>query len=266
MTAPGIGQLFDRVASSYDQSGVAFFGPIADRLVDALDPREGERCLDVGCGRGAVAQRLVERVGPSGEVLGLDLSPEMVRLAAADTPGARFEVGDAMAPGPADAGWDLIAASLVLFFLPDPVAALTAWNARLRPGGRAGVTTFGAQDATWREVDAVLQPYLPDLDPRSAQAMERFKTDEGVEQMLTAAGLVDVRTSRTSLPVVFADTDQWFAFSMGTGQRRAWQSVPEDERAAVRARCEQALQAGRRPDGAFEVAQDVRVTTGRRPS
>jgi ubiquinone/menaquinone biosynthesis C-methylase UbiE len=260
-----IGRLFDAVAAGYDQTGVRFFGEIADRLVAELDPQVGERCLDVGCGRGAVASRLLARVGPQGDVLGLDLSPEMVRLAAQDWPMARFEVGDAVAPGPADEGWDLIASSLVLFFLPDPVAALVAWRSRLRRRGRLGITTFGAQDDTWRAVDEVLQPYLPAQDPRSAEATKLFRTDEGVEGMLKAAGFIDVKTVRSSLPVVFEDVDQWYAFSISTGQRRAWAAVPEDERSAVRDRCAGLLEAARRPDGAIEVAQDVRVTTGRRP-
>lgn len=260
-----VATLFDLVSADYDQSGVAFFGPIADRLVTALDPREGERCLDVGCGRGAVATRLVERVGPGGEVLGVDLAPGMVEQAASAVPGARFEVGDAMAPGQVDAGWDLVASSLVLFFLPDPVAALTAWTQRLRPGGRLGITTFGAQDDVWRAVDEVLRPWLPEADPRSNTMMQRFGSDQGVDDMLHEAGLADVVSTRSPLPVVFADADQWHRFSLSTGQRAAWARVPEEERPDVRARCVEQLEGARRPDGCYEVAQDVRVTTASRP-
>lgn len=259
----GIGQIFNSLAAEYDQTGVPFFGPIAGQLVAELAPQEGERCLDVGCGRGAVSRLLTERVGQRGEVLGIDVSSEMVRLAAQDVPGARFEVGDAVAPGPADAGWDLIASSLVLFFLADPVAALAAWRSRLRRRGRLGITTFGAQDPTIAAVDELLKPFLHAHDHRPADVREQFGSDEAVDGMLKAAGYVDVRSERRSLPIVFADADQWFAFSMSTGQRRAWAAVPEGERPAVRARCEALLEAGRRPDGAIEVSQDVRVTTGR---
>lgn len=264
MTNP-VATLFDSIAADYDQSGVAFFGPIADRLVTALDPRPGERCLDVGCGRGAVAARLVERVGPDGEVLGVDLAPGMVEQAIRAVPAARFEVGDAMAPGAEDAGWDLVASSLVLFFLPDPVAALSAWTRRLRPGGRLGITTFGAQDDVWRAIDEVLRPWLPEADPRSNTMMQRFGSDQGVDDMLREAGLADVISTRSPLPVVFADADQWHRFSMSTGQRAAWGRVPEEERPGVRARCVAVLEQARRPGGDYEVAQDVRVTTGRRP-
>jgi ubiquinone/menaquinone biosynthesis C-methylase UbiE len=160
MTNP-VASLFDLVAADYDQTGVAFFGPIADRLVTALDPQPGERCLDVGSGRGAVTRRLVERVGPHGDVLGVDLSAEMVRRATAEVPGARFEVGDAAAPGPADGGWDVVAGGLVLFFLRDPVGALAAWRERLRSlvaarlAGWAGLTRpgLGGQPHIFAELD-----------------------------------------------------------------------------------------------------------------
>jgi trans-aconitate methyltransferase len=259
-----VARLFDALAPDYDQSGVAFFGPIAQLLVDALAPAPGERCLDVGCGRGAVSRLLLDRVGPTGDVLGVDLSRAMVDHATRDVPGARFQVADASVPptGP----WDVVASGLVLFFLPDPVAALRAWYGELRPGGRAGVTTFGPQDPVWASVDEVLQPYLPTLDPRSKEAMARFRTTEGVEQMLRDAGFADVATTTTELPVVFGDADQWWAFSVSTGQRRAWDAVPEGERAAVRARCVERLEGARQPDGSYRTSQQVRVTTGVRPA
>lgn len=256
---------FDLVAADYDRTGVAFFGPIADRLVDAVDPQPGERCLDVGSGRGAVSARLMARVGPTGHVLGVDLSPRMVQQAARDVPGATFHVGDAMAPAPANGAWDVVTGGLVLFFLPDPVAALRAWRDRLRPGGRVGITTFGAQDPRWRALDQVLSAWMPQHDPRAAGARQRFSSDESVEEMLREAGFADVTTRREPLTVVFDDAEQWYRFSTSTGQRAAWERIPPDERPQVRARCPELLEQVRREDGAYEVSQDVRVTTGRRP-
>ncbi len=67
--------VFDMVADDYDQSGVSFFQPIADRLAAALDVRPGERAVDVGCGRGAVTLRLAEAVGDTGHVTAVDVAP-----------------------------------------------------------------------------------------------------------------------------------------------------------------------------------------------
>ena len=66
--------LFDAVADSYDQVGVDFFQPIAEGLVAELEPKPGERGLDLGCGRGAALLPIARAVGPSGSAVGGDLS------------------------------------------------------------------------------------------------------------------------------------------------------------------------------------------------
>ena len=148
--------------------------PVADRLVTVLAPQSGERCLDVGCGSGEVSRLLAERVGQLGDVLGIDGSAELVRTAAADVAGARFEVGDTVSPGPADAGWDLIASGDALASMPDPVAALAAWRSRLRRRGRLGVATCGPAAETQTAIGSV-------------------------EDLFRAAGFIEVRTECTAV-------------------------------------------------------------------
>jgi protein-L-isoaspartate O-methyltransferase len=63
-----IAKIFDGAAPTYDSVGVAWFRPIAERLVHELAPVPGEQALDVGCGRGAVLFPLAEAVGPTGHV------------------------------------------------------------------------------------------------------------------------------------------------------------------------------------------------------
>src|SRR5215510_3163017 len=46
--------------------------PTTERLLDRAGVAPGMRCLDVGCGIGAVTVELARRVGPSGHVLGID--------------------------------------------------------------------------------------------------------------------------------------------------------------------------------------------------
>ena len=156
--------VFDRAADMYDAVGVPWFGPIAAGLVAELDVRPGERVLDIGCGRGAALRPLALATGPGGRAVGIDLAPRMVELTARDLaayPQVEVVVGDAGAPGFPAASFDVVAASLVVFFLPDPAAALEAWTGLLAPGGRLGVTTVGAQDDRWRRVDDVFAPYRP---------------------------------------------------------------------------------------------------------
>lgn len=61
----------------------AQLAPLGQLAVDRIDPRPGERALDVGCGCGQSALQLADRVGPTGRVLGVDLSAPMLARAAA---------------------------------------------------------------------------------------------------------------------------------------------------------------------------------------
>lgn len=269
--AKGIVGVFDRVADTYDAVGVDWFVPIAAGLVRRLEPVPGERALDVGCGKGAALLPLAEAVGPTGHVTGIDLAPRMVeaaQAAAAARGHAQVEVhvGDASAPHLPERSYDLVASSLVLFFLPDPAAALAAWAALVRPGGRIGVATFGPADPVWRAVDEVFTPYLPPgmRDARTTGRRGPFASDAGMESLFEGAGLTEVRTVTGTVDAVLRDLDHWYAFSWSHGQRAMWECVPEAEREQVRSAAGRILEGARQPDGAFRLGQQIRYTLGRR--
>ncbi len=267
--------LFDAVADSYDQVGVDFFQPIAEGLVAELEPKSGERALDLGCGRGAALLPIARAVGPSGSAVGGDLSPVMVARAAAlaaDEGLSQVEVLvlDAQEPdldATVDEGFDLLSSSLVLFFLPDPVDALARWRSLARPGGRVGVSTFGGPDRTWHSIDSLFEPYLPPelVDARTTGAAGPFESDAGVEAMFTSAGWRDARSVELALPVRFDGPDHWYRFTMSTGQRGFWGLVPEDKRPGIRAAATRIIQEAAAPDGSVTFTQRVRYTLARNP-
>jgi ubiquinone/menaquinone biosynthesis C-methylase UbiE len=270
MTVEQVRSLFERVADDYDQSGVAFFDPIAARLTDLLGARPGERALDVGCGRGAATLRLAGRVGPGGSVTAVDLAPAMVThtrrtVEEAGLGQVRVQVMDATRPSLPAGSFDVVASSLVLFFLPDPADALRRWLALLRPGGRIGVSTFGAMDPVLAAVTDLFRPFHPPqmLDPRIEREDDPFRSDSAMEALMASAGGSDVRTEVQALPVVFDDVAQWRAWTMSTGQRMFWARMSSEEQASVAARAGEVLERARRPDGTIVVHQDVRHTLAR---
>jgi ubiquinone/menaquinone biosynthesis C-methylase UbiE len=261
----GVAGVFDRAADTYDAVGVPWFGPIAAGLVEELDVRPGERVLDLGCGRGAALLPLARAAGPTGRALGLDLAPRMVALTAQDArdlPQVEVRLGDAAAPDVEAGAFDVLSCCLVLFFLPDPAAAVRAWPRVLAPGGRVGVTTFGPVDPLWRALDDVFTPFLPPalLDARTSGRRGPFASDEGVEALLTGAGLSDVRTAHRTVQVRFSGPEQWLAFSWSHGQRAMWEAVPEERRDEVRDQA-YAVLAG---EPELVLTQSVRHTLGRR--
>ncbi|WP_275412544.1 class I SAM-dependent methyltransferase [Actinoplanes palleronii] len=262
-----VAAVFDRVADVYDTVGVPWFTPIAQRLVALAAPARGERVLDAGCGRGAATIAAAEAVGADGHVTGVDLSPGMVEACRADIAAlglttVDIQLMDASAPALPAAGYDLVVSSLVVFFLPDPLAALTAWRGLLAPGGRLAISTFGPRDQVWDAVDATFRPYLPAgmLDARTTGAAGPFSTDAGVEELVGAAGYTGVRTVSFDLAVTFADVDEWYAFSRSHGQRAMWDAIPDDARDTVITAAGRHLEQARGADGRIRLNQQVRCT------
>jgi SAM-dependent methyltransferase len=79
--ATGAQTAYTRDASSYETRTSAFES-YRRRLVDLLPLRRGDVVLDVGCGTGLCFERLVARVGPTGRVIGVDPSADMLAIAA----------------------------------------------------------------------------------------------------------------------------------------------------------------------------------------
>ena len=101
----------------------------------------GERVVDCGSGAGTDALIATRLVGPSGRVIGIDMTPEMLAKARTNAVEAgltnvEFREGILEAL-PAETGWaDVVISNGVLNLVPDKAAALAEMYRVLRPGGR----------------------------------------------------------------------------------------------------------------------------------
>ena len=253
--------MFDSLSPVYDQSGVPFFGLVAGGLVDRLQVCPGERVLDIGSGRGAATFRLAEAVGPDGRVDALDLAPGMVRLLGEDTahlPQVHVTQSNAADPQPPAPPYDVIASSLVIFFLDDPTGALTRWRALLRPGGRAGLATFQPWVGTWKALDALYDEFADEPMPDD----DRWDTDAQVETMLSDAGFSEVRSETARYAIPFADHEEWRRWSLATPMGGLWRRTPESQHAEIMRRATRLLDGSRDATGRIVLEVDARYTFG----
>ncbi|WP_141847019.1 class I SAM-dependent methyltransferase [Humibacillus xanthopallidus] len=266
----GVRRVFDLVAADYDNVGVSFFQPIADGLVEAVGAAPGDRALDLGCGNGTSSRALAAAVAPGGSLVGIDLSPAMAELARRSLEGSPVDVtvlvGDASDPDLPAASFDVAISSLVIFFLPEPAAALSRWVRLLAPGGRIGLSTFGPSNEQWQTLEAPLRDFMPPLDPRSVGPQSPFASDEGMAALLADAGATDVRTSSRRVEFAFDSFDQWLRFSRSVGQRVAWERMSQDDTSRVLEETRRRFDAAAAPDGTLPVWQQVRYTVGSRPT
>ena len=72
---------YKRLSVQYDYA-TRRIEPVRQKVIDSLQLKAGDRVLDVACGTGKSFAMLREAVGPQGEVVGVELSPEMLKIAA----------------------------------------------------------------------------------------------------------------------------------------------------------------------------------------
>ncbi|MEA2583186.1 MAG: arsenite methyltransferase [Thermomicrobiales bacterium] len=105
------------------------------------EPAPGETVLDLGCGAGFDALQAAQMVGPTGRVIGVDMTPAMLDKARANAEvlgltNAEFREGYLEALPVADDSVDLVISNGVVNLCPDKAAVLAEAYRVLKPGGR----------------------------------------------------------------------------------------------------------------------------------
>ena len=111
-------------------------------LVAWLDPRPGERVLDLGCGTGALTAAIA---AAGAEAEGVDRDEAMLTVARREHPGIRFRRLDAREIS-VDRPLDAVFSNAALHWMPDQDAVIGGVAAALRPGGRFVVEMGGRRN------------------------------------------------------------------------------------------------------------------------
>ena len=234
---------FNVEAGAYARFMGRFAEPLADRFVDLVDARSGQRALDVGCGPGTVTERLSRRLGPDA-VVAVDPSGPFVEAARGRCPGVDVRLGVAEALPFDDDTVDLALAQLVVHFMTDPVAGLREMARVARPGGTvsACVWDFGGGRAPlstfWRAAR--------DLDPSMVDESAVAGAGSGhLAGLFREAGLDDLRSHELTVVSRYADFAEWWEpYTLGVGLVGDYVARLEpDARRAVEARCRELLPA-----------------------
>jgi trans-aconitate 2-methyltransferase len=109
-----------------------FVWKMGEGVVELLEPRAGERILDLGCGPGQLTQKISES---GADVLGVDSSPSMIGQARQNFPKLRFVLQDA-ASMTFETEFDAVFSNAALHWMLDPVAVVSGVSKALKPGGR----------------------------------------------------------------------------------------------------------------------------------
>ncbi|KAK6430593.1 hypothetical protein LTR95_013248 [Oleoguttula sp. CCFEE 5521] len=187
--------LYDDRATRYDDSWHPRF---ARHVVELLDLQPSEHVLDLACGTGLVTFAAAQAVGPTGTIIGVDISSGM--LAQAHLKRQNTNVGNVQLHQHSITGlsslaavrgrhFDAITCASALVLLSNPALALKHWARFLKPGGKliTDVTHVRSQlgHLTLERVGQTLEIPIPSY-------RLNFETPQKFEDLLSAAGLQNV--------------------------------------------------------------------------
>jgi ubiquinone/menaquinone biosynthesis C-methylase UbiE len=140
---------------------------IHELVIERLDPRGGERLLDLACGTGAMAERAAAR---GAEVTGVDLAPALIDTALDRAAGLGlqidYRVGDCERLQLADAGFDAVCSTCGVMFAPDHAATARELARVTRPGGRIALANWTPAGGVAR-MFRMMAPFQPAPPPSS---------------------------------------------------------------------------------------------------
>lgn len=234
--------------------------PVTGPLLAFAEPRAASVVLDVGCGCGATTIEFARAAGPSGRVVGIDISQPMLARAQErlrEFANTTFLLGDAAELPLHDLAADLIVSRFGVMFFGDPVAAFANLRAGLASGGRVRFACWRPiHENPWMQIPlhAAYEhaPRLPKPDPEEPGPFS-FADAARVTRVLTAAGFTPPSFTPLDITLDIAgggELEDAVLRSSGMGPvKRALADQPEDVRAAAIDSIRRALEPYATPAG-----------------
>ncbi len=219
-------------------------------IMPALPISSGDKILDVGCGFGDTAIQMARRIGPEGDVLGIDCCQAFIDHAwhcaeQSWTGNVRFATRD-IERGIEDGQFDFVFARFGTMFFANPVAGLRAMRQAMKPGGQmAHIVWRQRADNPWLiAARDIVQSFLPvpGDDARTCGPGPFSMADEDVTRaQMEAAGFVDIEFKRIDAKVMVGSTiEEAIAFQLAIGPAgetfREAGDLAEQKRPAIEAR------------------------------
>jgi SAM-dependent methyltransferase len=252
---------FGGPADVYDR----FVGRYGASLASALTAgaRPGMRALDVGCGPGALAAVLADRLGGS-SVAAVDPSPQFVTACRERLPDVDVREAPAEALPFEDGSFDITYSQLVVNFLADPEGGVREMARVTRAGGTvaACVWDYAGEMTLLRAFwDAAHE-----VDPERAAAADegavmRWCAEGELGELWEAAGLESVRSGALTARATYADfEDLWAPLPTGVGPAGAFcESLAAEDQARLHDALRRRLGVG---DAPFELTARAWAVAG----
>ena len=212
-------------------------------IVEAAHVQPGMRVLDIACGTGEPAISLAALLAGDGEVVGVDISPEPLKIAEERATqrglsNAIFQQADAHALPFPDNSFDCITSRLGIMFFADLPRALSEMRRVLKPEGRAILLVWGPFEQPYfhTTIGTALRMLPNAVMPESGRKMFALADGDRLTQALEQAGFLQVKEELVTVPWTWIGTPEeiWEYFQNVTVPFASLlQSIPAERRAEI---------------------------------
>ena len=193
---------FDVVGESYDD--VTYFKQPISHLTQISRIETGDRVLDIACGTGWMTLEVLRRVGPPGNVIGIDLSEVLIKIARDKLTAQGFQnfdlaVMDGQHLDYDDESFNAISCASALMAFPDILSTLLEWKRVLKPGGRVAFSSWGVGFRMPHRVNLVECINRVNPGPAPLRVNESLDSAIQCQDFLAEAGFGDIEVSEVDL-------------------------------------------------------------------
>ncbi|MGB5077927.1 MAG: methyltransferase domain-containing protein [Sphingorhabdus sp.] len=185
--------------------------PIGEALLKQAEFKSGERVLDIGCGGGGTTIAIAKSVAPGGEVVGIDISPDLTtastqRATDANVTNIRFICADAASIQLAEAPFDRLFSRFGSMFFAEPHKAFGNLHSLLHPGAQIDLAVWGPpRENLWMmEMMGVVRRYVdvPPAIPRTPGPFA-FEDLDYLNEVLASGGFskIDISSYQGLQPI-----------------------------------------------------------------
>jgi len=260
-------ETFRASADAYDRLMGRYAVELAPALIEFAGVEPGMSAVDVGCGPGALAAALVERLGADC-VSAAEPSEPFAEACRSRLPGVEVVVAGAESLPFPDGAFDVALSQLVVNFMGDAEAGVHEMTRVTRPGGIVASCVWDYADGM-----TVLRAFWDaarDVEPEGGAAADegvvmRWCAEGELAELWRAAGLHDVRFGSLVVRAAYTGFDDaWSPFTAGIAPSGAfYKSLSDERRAQLRDAYRRRLGVG---DGPFELTARAWAVAGTRPA
>ena len=241
------------------------FLPLAEETLRFAEPAVGDRVLDVACGTGALTRLLAGSVGLTGSVVGLDVNPQMLAVAATRVaaPQVEWREANALELPFVDGEFNLVTCQQGLQFFPDRGLALREMRRVTREGGRLAMSCWraSAEAPGHAAVERWLSAAWAQRPPRHKGFS--FPDGDDLRRVVDAAGFVEVDITVFSVSTHWPTVEFFARNVVKSPCRGTFPEVGDDDLADLVAQLREALSEFSLPDGSLRLPQVTHLLSAR---